>query len=248
MRSIKIFGIKFLDGTIKEIIKNVKKGGIISVPAAPALINIYKDVEYHNALIKSKFAIFDSGYLCVLLLIFKGIRVKKISGLQLLNEFLKDVNKYLPGEIFLIDPTKNEAISNRNLLRKFGHRLTEDCQYVAPIYNDSVLLKDKKLLKVLKNKAPKIIIINLAGGIQEKIALYIYKNYPAKNRPRTILCTGAAIAFLTGHQVKIPYILDKLYLGWFIRCIFSPRKFIPRYLKAIILLKMIYSCEIEINS
>jgi hypothetical protein len=44
-----------------------------------------------------------------------------------------------------------------------------------------------------------------------------------------IHCIGAAIAFLSGDQVRIPSWADKLYLGWLCRCLSSPRRFIPRY-------------------
>lgn len=248
MRYIKIFGIKFLDGTIAEIIKKIESGGIISVPAAPALVKINTDIEYHKSLKESRFAIFDSGFLCILLLILKGIKVKKISGLQLLNEFLNNIHKYSSGQIFLIDPSKSESISNKKLLKKFRHHIAKDCQYVAPMYGESLLFNDKKLLSAIKKNNPKIIIINLAGGLQEKIALYIYKNYFPKNRPSIILCTGAAIAFLTGHQAKIPNIIDKVYLGWLIRCLFNPTKFIPRYLKAFNLIKMIYKHKVTVHT
>ncbi|NBU73442.1 MAG: glycosyltransferase, partial [Bacteroidetes bacterium] len=53
----------------------------------------------------------------------------------------------------------------------------------------------------------------------------------------SIVCIGAAIGFLTGDQVKIPAWADHLCLGWLIRCLSNPTRFIPRYLKA---LRLIY--------
>ena len=47
-----------------------------------------------------------------------------------------------------------------------------------------------------------------------------------------ILCTGAAIAFLTGGQATIPKWADRLYLGWLFRILQSPRKYFYRYLQA----------------
>jgi len=58
-----------------------------------------------------------------------------------------------------------------------------------------------------------------------------YLKYNLDYKP-SIVCSGAAIAFLTGQQAKIPSIFDKLYLGWLIRIIFNPFIFIPRYIKA----------------
>ena len=54
-------------------------------------------------------------------------------------------------------------------------------------------------------------IINLGGGVQEKLGLYLKRNL---NHETKIICTGAAIAFLTGLQANIPNIVDKIYMGW----------------------------------
>ena len=54
---------------------------------------------------------------------------------------------------------------------------------------------------------------------------------------------GAAIAFLTGEQAKIPPFIDKLFLGWFFRILFSPKLYLVRYLKSIRLFFMIYKIK-----
>ena len=54
------------------------------------------------------------------------------------------------------------------------------------------------------------------------------------NRPNgpVILCTGGAISFLSGGQANIPTWADRMYLGWLLRVIQSPRTFLPRYWNA----------------
>ena len=42
----------------------------------------------------------------------------------------------------------------------------------------------------------------------------------------------AAIAFLSGDQVRIPVWADKFYLGWLFRSFSEPKRFVPRYLDA----------------
>ena len=72
-------------------------------------------------------------------------------------------------------------------------------------------------------------MINLGGGIQELLGSYLKSNLDYKP---SIICSGAAISFLTGQQAKIPIIFDIIYLGWLVRIIFDPHIFLPRYLKA----------------
>ncbi|HAQ58475.1 MAG TPA: glycosyltransferase, partial [Opitutae bacterium] len=45
-------------------------------------------------------------------------------------------------------------------------------------------------------------------------------------------CIGAAIAFLTGMQTRIPKWADRIYIGWQLRIIADPKTFLPRYWSA----------------
>ena len=65
---------------------------------------------------------------------------------------------------------------------------------------------------------PRYILINLGGETQEILALYIKEKVDYKV---SILCTGAAIAFLTKRQAPINDIIDKYYLGWLIRILYN---------------------------
>ena len=93
---------------------------------------------------------------------------------------------------------------------------------------------DKKLLKKITKTKPNYIIINLAGEVQEILALYIKNNISFKT---SILCTGAAIAFLTRRQAPINDLIDRLYLGWFVRLVHNPRKYFIRVISSFNLIK-----------
>ena len=68
------------------------------------------------------------------------------------------------------------------------------------------------------------------------LGLYLKKQLKFKV---TIICTGGAISFFTGDQAPINNIIDKLYLGWFIRLIYNPLTFSKRYLIALKLIPMV---------
>jgi hypothetical protein len=63
--------------------------------------------------------------------------------------------------------------------------------YTAPLY-EKKRVEDKKLLEIIEDKKPKYILINLGGGVQEKLGAYLKQNISYK---AAIMCTGAAIAF-----------------------------------------------------
>lgn len=242
MREIYIFGVRFLDGTYGEIRRELDRGGVMVVPAAPALANIVEDKNYHASLKQSRFAIFDSGFLCLLLLALKGISVRKMSGLDFLRFFLRDVGQLEPGAVFLIDPAAADSEANRKLVAQHGYALEATHQYVAPMYPDGEI-SDPHLVRVLGELRPRYIILNLGGGVQERLAIHLSANLEYDSP--SIICTGAAIAFLTGRQAAIPRIVDRLYLAWLVRCLADYRRFVPRYLRGFRLFPMILNATIK---
>ena len=225
IKKFKFFKIKVMDGDFKDIKFLLDKGGLLVLPAAPALANIYSDKSYHKALKHADIALFDSGFFCLLLRIFKGIKIKKYSGLKFLTQFLKSL-KNCSDKILMINPSYNEQLLNKKYLKL--KKINNSNHYVAPFYNKNII-NDLKLLKMIKKDKPRYIVINLGGGVQELLGSYLKYNLDYKP---SIVCSGAAIAFLTGQQAKIPSIFDKLYLGWLIRIMFNPFIFFPRYIKA----------------
>lgn len=58
--------------------------------------------------------------------------------------------------------------------------------------------------------------------------------------PPAIICTGAAIAFLSGQQANIPVWADRFMLGWLLRTLHEPAKYLARYWKALRLLPLLW--------
>ena len=232
----RIFGVKFLNANINSILKIIDKSNLIVVPSGPGLASVDKDKEYLQAIQSADFAILDSGYFCILLFFFKGLVVKKISGLLLIKNFIKYISKKKNTTLFTIDPNKIESLENKKLLESKSISMGKH-QYVAPFYNPKKII-DKKLKKILQRVKPRYILINLGSGVQEVLGSYLAKNLSYNPKP-TILCTGAAIAFLTRRQAPVSDLFDRMYLGWLVRCFYNPRKFIQRYAKAFRLLLLV---------
>ena len=232
-----IFGIKFFDINFDQFIKLEQKG-LVVFPAAPALCDINKNKIYYQSLKNADMALFDSGYLVLLLRFLKRLNISKFSGYKFLNFFFKHIKNQ---KIFTVETDKKNAKINRIFLKKLQIE-TKQFQYIAPFYKRNTYIEDVSLLKILNKKKPKIILINLGGGIQEVLGSYLKNNL---NYKPLIICTGAAISFFTKQQAPINSIIDKLYLGWLIRCIFNPKQFIPRYINSFKLIFKVASIKIE---
>ena len=223
-------GIKFYNYNFAKLFTIIDEGGYLVAPAASALTNISDDKIYHESLIQSDVAILDSGFFCVLLRIFKDKKVSKYSGYLFLKNFLSlDFSKEI--KFLSIDPSQEDSKMNASYLN--SNNITNLKNYVAPQYTSKNII-DNNLLEEIKRFQPRYIIINLGGGIQESLALYIKNNIKQKI---SILCTGAAIAFLTKRQAPINDVIDKFYLGWLARILFNPRKSLIRTIKSLYLIK-----------
>ncbi len=232
--------IKFYNYNSKSFNRFIVKKGLFVFPAAPALASIEKSDRYYDSLKKADLVFFDSGFFVLLLRVLKNINVNKFSGYKFLNLFFDYLKKNKKKKVFCIDPNLKFSQSNKNFLKSLG--LKKIHNYLAPKYQ-AKSLSDKKLLKKIKKIKPDFIMTNIGGGTQEILGLYLKKNLKIKT---TILCTGAAISFFTKDQAPINSLIDRLYLGWFIRLIFNPFVFTERYLYSLRLIPMLISSKIKI--
>ena len=239
---IKFKGIVFKNFQSKDFKKIIKKKGLFLFPSGPGLSSIEKEIPYLKALKNADYNFFDSGYFVLLLKYFKKINVNKFSGYLFIKLFLEYIKKNNNKKLFLVDPNIRLSVSNTKLFNKIGVLKKNINNYIAPHY-DSKSISDKRLLNIVKKIKPDCILLNIGGGTQEILGLYIKNNI---NFKCTIMCTGAAISFFTGDQAPINTFFDKIYLGWLIRIIFNPRVFFSRYLKSIKLIHIVLNNNIKI--
>ena len=211
----------------------ISKKGLFVFPSGPGIASINTNNEYFHSLKKSDLVFFDSGFFVLLLKFLKNIKVKKFSGYKFLEIFFIYLKRNRNKKVFCIDPNKKFSKSNKIFLKKLGVKKTY--HYLAPKFNNKNVF-DKNLIKKIVKARPDFIMTNIGGGIQEILGLYLKKKLKFKV---TIICTGGAISFFTGDQAPINSIIDKLYLGWFIRLIYNPLTFSKRYLIALKLVPMV---------
>ena len=135
-------------------------------------------------------------------------------------------------------PTAKEAEASMQWLKDRFSEAPEHLEvYLAPIYPKVGKISDDELLAKIEKSKPKFVFIQLGGGTQERLGLFLKQKLSYKP---AIICTGAALAFLSGQQAKIPMWADHLFIGWLLRCIHQPKTFIPRYLKAFKLIYLLF--------
>lgn len=224
---LKVLGIDFINAkNCHDFFDELaEKGGLMTVPSGPGLASIPEAPVYYNSLLKSDYVLTDSGYMVMIWNLISKNKITRISGLEYIDHFLEHADKN--SRLLLINPRKEEADDNVKLLEEHSFKKENIYSYEAPFYGKNQAIDDPELLASINAFKPNFILINLGGNTQEILGLYIKENISFSP---LIICTGAAIAFKTGHQVGIPMWADRFFLGWLFRCISKPSVYIPRYL------------------
>ena len=206
----------------------MRQGGLLVVPAAPALKDLDRNLDYRESLLNADLAITDSAFMVLIWNRLQPDKIRRLSGLEYLRQLLREPDLRRPGNTLWIMANPVSAKRNIDWLHQQGIAVPEQSIYLAPMYGDGAI-SDPALLEQLNRLRPRHVIVTVGGGTQERLGLYLKRNLdylPA------IHCIGAAIAFLSGDQVKIPMWANKLYLGWLFRSLSEPSRYIPRYWEA----------------
>lgn len=231
-----VLGIPFVSGTdaASAAAYSLQTGGLTVAPSGPNLADAPSDPRYVEAVSSSDCAVADSALMVGLWhLLNPSTRIQRVSGLALLREAIKHPI-LTRGPSLWVCPNAQEASSTRQYLKNAG--LNNFATYVAPLYAQDHV-QDRALLQRVEDIRPACVVICIGGGIQEKLGFWLREQL--SYRP-ALLCTGAAIAFLTGHQASIPALADRFCIGWLLRCLRQPRRFIPRYARAIRLVGVMF--------
>src|ERR1700678_48219 len=130
----RILGIDFFDGSARAAIALMRDGGLLVVPAAPALKDLEHNHAYREALLGADLAITDSAFMVLLWNRLQSNPIKRLSGLEYLRELLLEPSLRQPGNTLWIMASPESASRNQAWLRQQGITLPEANIYVAPMY------------------------------------------------------------------------------------------------------------------
>src|SRR5437588_9374309 len=169
-----ILGVRFFNGTVDQAVETMSaNGGLLVVPAAPALVKLQSDEGYRRALISADMAIADSGAMVLLWKIFTGRRVERISGLKFLKHLVSWLAARPSERVLWIVPSEAAHEKTINWLRQVNLTGTADF-YVAPRYGADV--RDDALVAKINDHAPTHVVVGIGGGTQEKLGLFLKEN------------------------------------------------------------------------
>lgn len=232
-----ILGVSFHTGTLDAAVDKALAGGHVNAPSGPGMAcDLVRSSAYRKALLNADINITDSGIMVLAWRLFQRRKIPRYSGLRFLQAVMERKEFREPGAVFWVMPTQAEQERNVAWLQRHGYPVDKEDLYIAPLYGKGEL-DDEILRRRIEARRPKIVMLAIGGGTQERLAAFLRSQL---SYTPAILCLGAAIAFITGGQAKIPGWADRLYLGWLMRIAYSPRKFLPRYWEAFSIVGLIW--------
>lgn len=236
VRFQQILGLRFVvEGAEAAVDGFCRHGGLAVMPSGPALMRLESDRKYREALLCADLTLPDSALMAWVWRAIGGERVRKFSGLRYLRALLRRKEFRDEGSTLWVMPSRKSAGRNASWLKEQGVCLAAADLYAAPVYEND--FRDDDLLRRIELRRPRQVILCLAGGTQEQLGHWLKSHL--SYRP-AIHCVGAAIAFLSGDQVRIPIWVDEAGLGWLWRSASNPRVYLARYWAARRLIPMMH--------
>jgi len=233
----RVLGLDFFSGSIAEACRAVAAGGLLTAPSGPGLgYDLLHEPAYRRALEASDLVLTDSGFMVLLWRLRTGRRLPRNSGLAFLRVWLNRDVMRRPGAVLWVMPSEAEAQYTLAWLEDRGYPARAEDFYVAPMYGPGPIA-DGVLLALMEKRRPEVVYLGISGGVQERLGHFLRDGLPY--RP-TILCLGAALAFITGAQVKIAPWVDRAGLGWLWRLGSNPVRYLGRYVRATRLVWLVF--------
>ena len=226
----RFLGIELGAVSCAEAVEFALGGGLVLAPSGPGLCDLQTDPHYCEALGNADLNLPDSGLAIFLMKILGLGSLPRTSGLGFLMAVLERPELRAPGATVWVMPSRGSMTRNLGFLQAAGVPVRKEDCYLAPMYPARGEVCDPELLQKIRGGEPRFVFVCTGSGSQEKLGFWLRRNLPDS---MAICCIGAAIGFLSGDQVAIPRWADRMCLGWLLRCLSNPRKFVPRYVRAL---------------
>lgn len=192
---------------------------LMVTPNVDHMVRLAEDPELRATYADAAYRMCDSQVLARLARM-RGVELLPYPGSDLLHDLLEDPrSREIP-----ISVTGPDAANFERLGARFpGHRLIH---VPAPIMAPGSPEWDQVLQGVEASGAA-LHVLCLGTPKQEYFARVLRQRGIARGHA---LCVGAAVDFLTGHQVRAPRIMRQLGLEWLYRLVSNPGRLWRRYL------------------
>lgn len=222
---VNILNIKVLSITQEELLKNLKKGVLIT-PNLDHLVKLQKDREFYNLYQQAEWVVCDSKILCLASKLLKHPLPKAIPGSSFFTAFYQYHKDNPNCRIFLLgamDGVAQKAMERIN--EKVGRKIVVGA--MSPSYGFEMKPEENELIyKTINESGANVVLVGVGAPKQEK---WIFAHKDKMPGVDVWMALGATIDFEAGNIKRAPQIYRKLAMEWFYRFLMEPKRMFKRY-------------------
>lgn len=225
MKTIDFLNTKIQVTTQKELLKNLKKGVLIT-PNVDHLVKLQTDKDFYDVYQKAEWVVCDSKILYLMSKLLKEPLPEAIPGSSFFTAFYEYHKDDPKCKIFLLGAA--EGIADKAMKRineKVGINIVVGAH--SPSYGFEKKEKEcEELIDIVNNSGANVVLVGVGAPKQEK---WIMKYKDRMPNVDIWMALGATIDFEAGTLKRAPLIWQKYGMEWLYRCIKEPKRLFKRY-------------------
>lgn len=225
MDCIHILNVRVDNVSAKELLKNLKKGVLVT-PNVDDIMKHQRDKEFHENASKAEFSVCDSQIVKLAAKILGHPLKEAIPGSSFFPQYCDYHAKDENIKIFLLGAKEGVAeIASKNINQRIGREMVVGT-YSPPFGFERNEKECQHIVEILKSSPANVVLVGLGNPKQTK---FIYKYKDQIPNIDVWMALGATIDFEAGNVKRAPKIFRKLAMEWFYRFLMEPKRLFKRY-------------------
>lgn len=228
MSPVKILNVLIDNLSSRELLDQLRNGGVVFTPNVDHLIKLQKDVYFQHVYNSADYRICDSQILMYVSKFLGKPIQEKISGSDLFPRFYQYYKTDPTMRIFLLGGS-NKIIASQaqnNINTAVGRQMVVGV-YSPPFGFEKSEAETQKIIDLVEKSGATVLAVGVGAPKQEK---WIYEHKDQLKTIQVFLAIGATIDFEAGYRSRAPQWMSEIGLEWLYRLLGEPQRLAKRYL------------------
>lgn len=225
MSRIKILNVKIDNVTQEELLKQLKKGVLIT-PNVDQMVKLQQDEDFYRIVRDAEWVVCDSKILYLCSQLTKFPLKEAIPGSSFFTQFYEYHREDENCKIFLLgamDGVAQKAMECVN--EKMGRKMIVGA-YSPSFGFEKKQEENQQIYQMINDSEANVVLVGVGCPKQEK---WIDAHKAQMPNVDIWMALGATIDFEAGNVKRAPMIWRKLYMEWFYRFLQEPKRMYKRY-------------------
>lgn len=225
MKNIDFLNIKIQVITQQELLRNLKKGALIT-PNVDHLVKLQKDEDFYRVYQQAEWVVCDSKILYLMSKLLKEPLPEAIPGSSFFTAYYMYHKDDPNCKIFLLGAAEGIAEKARqNINKKVEREIVVGAH--SPSYGFEKNEKEcEELVRIVNESGANVLLVGVGAPKQEK---WIMKYRDRMPNVDVFMALGATIDFEAGTLKRAPEIWQKCGMEWLYRALKEPKRLFKRY-------------------